>query len=119
MSKSIKTKPCEYCNTEFPYTVSRGRPKEFCSSACKQAAYRLRHAKPATLGQLQRSQKRADRKRDFHVQRPQELAGKNVVPLPGNDGHGFPDPGVLTGRRRLEGSRAVDGGDGQIRQGWG
>ena len=35
---------CEHCQTDLPPQVGRGRPRQYCDDACRQAAHRERHA---------------------------------------------------------------------------
>ena len=73
-----KTKRCAGCGVEFePKPANR----QYHSAACKQKAWRMRHAKPVSLEALMRSQRRANRKHDSHYQRPQELGGARVESL--------------------------------------
>ena len=49
MSLSVtKVAGCELCGGELEQ-ATMGRPRRFCSAACRQAAYRRRHAKPRRL----------------------------------------------------------------------
>jgi len=101
-----KTKTCVGCSLEF----EPSRPNQkYHSVACKQKAFRLRHVKPLSLARLTASQRRADRRRDFHVQRPQELAG---VVLPSGLMHESPNldgmPPSAYGYARAISEKAVD-----------
>ena len=40
-TRANKPATCQWCNTELP-TAGRGRPRKFCSAACKQRAYEQR-----------------------------------------------------------------------------
>src|SRR5690625_1093392 len=79
------------CGTELPVTPGVGRPRSYCSSACRQRAYRARRVPAVMQGR-----------------RWVRAAGKRPVTV---DGHAasVTDPGTWSTYRQVVMSRAGDG----------
>ena len=58
---------CERCDDKLPRTIKDGRSRRFCSSRCRQAAYRARKAETASAGVPEGRWTRADGKRPITV----------------------------------------------------
>jgi hypothetical protein len=79
----------------------------------------MRRANPVPLEREVASQRRASRRGDHHVQRPQQLGGARVSRLRGYPESGYPDPADFAGRRRVSGGdEALDGDNRPIQEGW-
>jgi len=70
---------CGYCRTEFGQPNDPGRKRQYCSDACKQAAYRFRKRRAQQARQREQQQEQArrehaGRQRD-HAHRPPPHAG--------------------------------------------
>jgi hypothetical protein len=78
-----KTKLCSSCGQSFECErPARARYCPACNtSTARNRRSRARHARPVSLERVVASQRRAGRKVDAHVQRPQELGGASVRPI--------------------------------------
>lgn len=58
---------CEQCNGDLPKAIRAGRSRRFCTSRCRQAAYRLRKSVSSSSGLSEGRWVRADGKRPITV----------------------------------------------------
>lgn len=58
---------CEQCNGDLPKAIRAGRSRRFCTSRCRQAAYRLRKSVSNSSGLSEGRWVRADGKRPITV----------------------------------------------------